>query len=196
MITWRQVEAPSACHQNTDSLVLCIWQDKLSPVCYVQISSLENTDPQVNEAFRNGGFSAQVQSKNPVGGPRVGPALEATVSRNFNTTRHMQDSVGSHGSQSLLRNLRAQKCILGQLRNMIDEDTPLIIAPWSPGIKNWQSWRSSFIIGLIGSRKTLFLVNITVTISLGKVATPDVAWNLLNAPDVGKKWSETFKKKV
>lgn len=31
-ISWRELGAPCACHQDTDSLVLCIWQDKLCQI--------------------------------------------------------------------------------------------------------------------------------------------------------------------
>ncbi|KAK3735047.1 hypothetical protein QZH41_001743 [Actinostola sp. cb2023] len=163
-----------------------------------EMSHLKETHPEVCEYLKSGGFSVQIGTKNPFGRIPTDQACEETVNKDTQTaggTKGFSLKAGAVSKYYLVAEYRS--IFLKQLKDMLDltksnsEHSDLQSARISrdeADVRSLLAMLEEHWINPISNEQQDI-----VCLSTGKVATPKIQEDLLNAKAVGEKAYEAFR---
>lgn len=162
-----------------------------------EMSNLEENHPDVVSYFRSGGFSVQIGDDNPFGRIPVDQTCEETVNKDTQTpggTKGFSLKPGAVSKYYLIAEYRS--VFMRQLKDMLHLSTskskhtdlqPRRIAKDEADVNSLVSMLDeSWINPFEGAQQDL------VCLSTGKLATPEIEQDVLQAEDLGEKAFRTF----
>ncbi|KAG1659185.1 hypothetical protein GQR58_022660 [Nymphon striatum] len=188
-----------------DMLHWCFAYDKLNyarhmSIYYAQMCRLPITHPEIHHFLESGGFAVQLGSQNPFGRIPVDQTVEETVNKDTQTsggTKCFSLNPGAISRYYLTAEYRS--AFLRQLRDMLNMKQSTL------GHKDLQMTRIIKDEADVQALLTMLESNWInpfdensqelVSISSGKLATPDITEDLLHAHESGKKAYDAFKTK-
>ena len=163
---------------------------------FAQMTNLDQTNPEVQRAFKTGGFSVQLSSNNPFGRIPVDQTTEVTVNKDTqNPGGITRFSLKPATVQRYYLTAEYRNAFLGQLRSMVQGSDPETqhTELQRSRIKKDEQAVSSIVDLIQGWVNPFSESQDLISISTAKKAPREVATDLKIAHEVGEKSYTTFK---